>query len=158
MGHGIFWVDIKCIKSHQFFLSNIFPIHSLLSVLTATTLAQANITPAWTIMTASQRTSLQLQPFGGRPGFIHSKQASNPAVCSWICYKSLLPVQSRVQNPWLGMKSSPLWPLQSFLYHVSLGKSHNLVNKSYSQFIIYMAFCAFSLFFPLMSYLSSFYV
>lgn len=39
-----------------------------------------------------------------------------PAVCSWVFYKSLLPVESRVQNPWLGMKGFPLCDLYLALY------------------------------------------
>ena len=116
MGHGIYWVDIKYIKSHQFFLSSTFPIHSLLAILTATILAQANITPAWTIMTASQRASLHLQTFGGKAK-VYTYQT-----CKRSCNLLLALLQSPTANGEQSPKSLAwheefsMWPLLSFLF------------------------------------------
>lgn len=68
-------------------------------------------------------------------------------------------MESRVQNPWLGKKGSPLCGLYLAFYIMFPLVSPNLVNKSYSLFIIDMPFSAFlTIPFPIMSYLSSLYV
>ena len=104
------------IKFHQFFLSNTFTIHSLLQVLTATTPAQANRTPAWIMMTASQRASLHLQTFKGKAK-VYTCQTCKRS-CNLLLALLQSPTANGEQNPKsLGWHEEvPMWPLLSFLF------------------------------------------
>ena len=109
MGHGTYWVEIKCIKFHQFFLRNThisFPSHFLLAVLTVTVLAQVNMTPVWTIMTTSKKASWQLQSFGGKAKICTYQTGKRSCNLLPALLQSRTTMESRVQRLLPGMKGS----------------------------------------------------
>lgn len=109
MSHGTYWVEIKCIKFHQFFLRNThisFSIHSLLAVLTATILAQVNRTPVWTIMTPSQKASQQLQSFEGKAKVCTYQTGKRSCNLFPALLQSHTTMENRVQRLLLGTRGS----------------------------------------------------
>jgi hypothetical protein len=125
-----YWVENSCIQGHQFFLSNTFPIHILLSVPTATLLLLANIIATWTIMTAFQRNSLSLQCFERQSqGSYKTKQEGHPAICSQFYYMVYYHGEQNPKSLTRHEEFSTMWPLLNFLFLITFfGKLYNLVN------------------------------